>query len=211
MDMQSQIEQAHREMRMIKRSKFPSWSFYTFRWMFKVPLMYQPNWPIAHSFWFKSFKQYHIMTNVPGPAVPVKFGGIEAFSYHVMPPSSPGKASMAIGLISYAGDFSIAVTVDKVPEFDHLPEGICQSFEEVAKEFVDEAKRRLASKKEATAEAPKEPTEKLTTDKPKETLEKPEEIVAEKPKDVTENPIQAIPEPKIEPDTEAPGTIEKST
>lgn len=83
------------------------------------------------------------MTNVPGPSKAVKFGGVEATSYHVLPPSSPGKGSMAIGLISYAGNFSIAMTCDKVSEFRTLPIDLCASFESVAAEVVAEATRKM--------------------------------------------------------------------
>lgn len=83
------------------------------------------------------------MTNVPGPSVALKFGDVEATSYHVLPPSSPGKASMAIGLVSYAGQFSIAITCDRVSEFRTLPIDLCASFENVAVEVIDEARKRL--------------------------------------------------------------------
>jgi hypothetical protein len=54
---------------------------------------------------------------------------------------------MAIGMISYADYFSIAVSCDEVPEFADLPEGLCQAFEQVAAECVAEAKKMLEAKK----------------------------------------------------------------
>lgn len=81
-------------------------------------------------------------TNLPGPAKAVKFGNHEAFSYHVLPPSSPGKSTLSIGMISYANDFSLAVSCDGVQEFkkNRLAEVICQSFQDAAIELVNSAK-----------------------------------------------------------------------
>lgn len=52
---------------------------------------------------------------------------------------------MAIGLVSYAGQFSIAISCDRVSELRSLPIDLCASFENVAAEVVKDAKRRLAN------------------------------------------------------------------
>lgn len=51
---------------------------------------------------------------------------------------------MAIGLVSYAGQFSIAISCDKVSELRAIPVELCASFEAVAAEVVAESKARLA-------------------------------------------------------------------
>lgn len=100
------------------------------------------SYPIGKQFFASTYREYHVATNLPGPAHPVKFGAHEAFSYHVLPPSSPGKSSLSIGMISYADDFSLAVSCDGVPEFakNQLAERICQSFQDAAIELVEAAK-----------------------------------------------------------------------
>jgi WS/DGAT C-terminal domain len=91
----------------------------------------------------------HRCTNVPGPNKPVQFGEHVANRYFVMPPSSPGKATFAIGMISYAGTFSVAVSCDDVPEFERLCQDVCESFQDGAAELVKAARERLGAKKEA--------------------------------------------------------------
>lgn len=87
-------------------------------------------------------------TNVPGPPKQVAFGEHKAFSYHVLPPSSPGRATLSIGMISYANDFSLAVSCDDVPEFRdaELAKNICLAFQDGAKELVAAAKAKLGEK-----------------------------------------------------------------
>ncbi|KAF7985368.1 hypothetical protein HWV62_6603 [Athelia sp. TMB] len=143
-DFQSVVLQVHHEMKMIKRSKFAAWGLSLLKHTMKWPINYQPRWPLLRHLYNKAFEQYHILTNVPGPSTPVSFGGVQATSYHVLPPSSPGKASMAIGLVSYAGQFSIAISCDRVSELRPLPMELCTSFEAVAAEVVADAKARLA-------------------------------------------------------------------
>ena len=82
---------------------------------------------------------------MPGPTQPVAFGKHEAYSYHVLPPSSPGKATMAIGMISYASDFSLAVSCDDVPEFRMVPETLCRAFEEAAAAMSEAAERKRST------------------------------------------------------------------
>lgn len=83
---------------------------------------------------------------MPGPPKKVAFGGIEAQSYQVLPPSSAGKATMAIGMISYADEFKIAVSCDAEEGLRDLPRQMCEAFEEVAEEWIAEAQNRLEKK-----------------------------------------------------------------
>ena len=104
-----------------------------------------PNYPVGRTIFQRAYREYHVATNLPGPSKPVKFGQHEAFQYHVLPPSSPGRATLAIGMISYAEQFSLAVSCDAVKEFDegHLAETICESFQQAADELRRAAKDRL--------------------------------------------------------------------
>lgn len=139
-DFEEQLAQVHREMGRIKRSHLPKIMYKTFGAFCKRRITYLPNYPLLRQFYYRAFREYHVATNVPGPPKPVRFGDHEAYSYHVLPPSSPGKATMAIGMISYAQDFSLAVSCDDVPEFEHLAEEICRAFQDAAVQIVEAAR-----------------------------------------------------------------------
>ncbi|KAJ1028409.1 hypothetical protein NDA16_001576 [Ustilago loliicola] len=150
-DFEAQLAQVHREMGRIKRSYGPKLLFKTFDAFCKRRITYLPNYLLLRQFYYRAFKEYHVATNVPGPPKPVKFGDHEAYSYHVLPPSSPGKSTMAIGMISYANDFSLAVSCDDVPEFKHLAEEICKAFQDAAEQIIEAANQKMASNKEPGA------------------------------------------------------------
>ncbi|CAO1616526.1 unnamed protein product [Sympodiomycopsis kandeliae] len=143
------LHQVHREMNRIKQSYLPQWWFYWFNAICKRRAMQLPNYPIFRQIFQAAYREYHVFTNLPGPAKPVKFGKHEAFSYHVLPPSSPGRSTMAIGTISYAQDFSLAVSCDGVASFKdkELTTIICNAFQEASLELVAAAKERLSSNK----------------------------------------------------------------
>lgn len=146
-DFEKQLFQVHREMNRIKRSYLPKIWFKTFDAFCRRRITYMPNYPGFREFFYRAFSEYHVATNVPGPPKPVKFGDHEAYSYHVLPPSSPGKSSLAIGMISYADDFSLAVSCDDVPEFKDLPKEICVAFQDAANQIVAAAKTKLGVEK----------------------------------------------------------------
>ncbi|KAJ1029320.1 hypothetical protein NDA13_002571 [Ustilago tritici] len=148
-DFEAQLAQVHREMGRIKKSYGPKLLYDTFNAFCKRRITYLPNYPLLRQFYYRAFREYHVATNVPGPSKPVKFGDHEAYSYHVLPPSSPGKSTMAIGMISYANDFSLAVSCDDVPEFKHLAEEICKAFQDAAEQIIEAANQKMASSKEA--------------------------------------------------------------
>lgn len=150
-DFEAQLTQVHREMGRVKRSHGPKILFKTFDVFCRRRITYLPNYPLLRQFYYRAFREYHVATNVPGPPKPVRFGDHEAYSYHVLPPSSPGKSTMAIGMISYANDFSLAVSCDDVPEFAHLAEEICKAFQDAGVQIIEAANQKLASNKEAPA------------------------------------------------------------
>ncbi|KAL4400204.1 diacylglycerol O-acyltransferase [Malassezia pachydermatis] len=140
----AQLAHVHKEMLRIKKSYLPSLWYHTFNEICKHRGMYVPNYPIARSIFYRAFSEYHVATNVPGPTEPVMFGKHQAYSYHVLPPSSPGKATMAIGMISYAANFSLAVSCDDVPEFKDVPRVLCDAFSESSKLLIEAAENHLA-------------------------------------------------------------------
>ncbi|EPQ31895.1 uncharacterized protein PFL1_00094 [Pseudozyma flocculosa PF-1] len=146
-DIEQQLLQVNREMNRIKGSYLPKMWFKVFDLYCKRRITYMPNYPGFRQFFYRAFGEYHVATNVPGPAKPVKFGQHEAYSYHVLPPSSPGKATMAVGMISYANDFSLAVSCDDVPEFDRLPEEICRAFQDSARDVIQAARTKMGKEK----------------------------------------------------------------
>lgn len=142
-DVEEHLLKVHREMYRMKHSHLPVIWYKLFDFICKRRIMYLPNYPVYHSMYNRTVSEYHVATNVPGPIEPVKFGKHEAFSYHVLPPSSPGKSTLAIGMISYAQDFSLAVACDDVQEFADLPTQLCNSFQESAQLMISAAQRKL--------------------------------------------------------------------
>ncbi|PWN26738.1 hypothetical protein BDZ90DRAFT_232855 [Jaminaea rosea] len=142
---ESLLMQVNREMNRIKRSKLPGIWYDVFGAFAKRRFFMMPNYPIARQIFQSAYREYNVFTNVPGPPKPVSFGKHEAFSYHVLPPSSPGKSTLAMGAISYAGEFSLAVSCDGVREFKegNLPETICQAFQQASQELVRVAKEKM--------------------------------------------------------------------
>ncbi|WFD29470.1 hypothetical protein MSPP1_000479 [Malassezia sp. CBS 17886] len=138
-----QLASVHKEMRRLKKSYLPKIWYNMFNFFCKARVFFLPNYPLYRQFFYRAFSEYHVATNVPGPTEPVWFGKHEAFSYHVLPPSSPGKATMAIGMISYASDFSIAISCDDVPEFKDLPRVLCETFQIAAQAMIDEAHEKI--------------------------------------------------------------------
>ncbi|PWN31855.1 uncharacterized protein FA14DRAFT_162704 [Meira miltonrushii] len=136
-----QLSQVHREMNRIKRSHWPHIWFNLFSSISKRRSWYAPNYPIGKGIFDLTVREYHVATNLPGPSKPIKFGTHEAFAYHVLPPSSPGKSSLAIGMISYANNFSLAVSCDGAKELKQrrLAEEICKAFQDASQELVQAA------------------------------------------------------------------------
>lgn len=145
-----QLSRVHKEMHRLKRSYLPKMWYKTFYHWCKHRILFLPNYPVFRQFFYRAFSEYHVATNVPGPTEPVKFGKHEAYSYHVLPPSSPGKATMAIGMISYASDFSLAVSCDDVPEFKEVPRVLCEAFQDAAQALIEAADNQLASQRQQT-------------------------------------------------------------
>lgn len=146
---EEQLALVQKEMLRLKKSYLPTIWYKTFDFVCKRRAWYLPNYPGWRQFFYRAFSEYHVATNVPGPTEEVSFGKHKAFSYHVLPPSSPGKATMAIGMISYANDFSLAISCDDVPEFKNVPQTLCDAFQHAARVMVDAAERKLASAKES--------------------------------------------------------------
>ena len=142
---EEQLAHVQKQMVRMKKSYLPTIWFKTFDAFCKHRAFYLPNFPGWHQFFYRAFSEYHVATNVPGPTQPVAFGKHEAYSYHVLPPSSPGKATMAIGMISYASDFSLAVSCDDVPEFRRVPETLCRAFEQAATAMSEAAERKRST------------------------------------------------------------------
>ena len=151
---EDQLYAVHYEMSRVKSSQIPHIGFKTLKWYCRARGLYMPNFPVARSIFERAFTEYHVATNVPGPSEPVYFGRHKAIAYHVLPPSSPGKATMAIGMISYANDFSVAISCDDVPEFASLPQALCQAFCDSAQVMIDAARRRISARAGASAPAP---------------------------------------------------------
>ena len=152
MPLGKRLQQVHREMDVIKRSWWPRLWYNAVDLLGRRRILFLPSYPLMHEFFEKAYREYQIATNVPGPPKPVKFGEHTAHRYFVLPPSSPGKATLSIGMISYAGEFSVAVACDDVPEQAELCETICNAFHEAANDLVIAAKHELAARVSDQAE-----------------------------------------------------------
>lgn len=137
------LSQVHREMNRIKRSHLPTLWYKVFDMACKRRLMMAPNYPIARSIFQRAYREYHVATNVPSSTKPVSFGKHKAFRYNVLPPSSPGKATLAIGMVSYAGDFSLSVSCDGVRQNQEMSEIICEAFQQAGDELIDAAEEKM--------------------------------------------------------------------
>ncbi|MCO5610426.1 hypothetical protein L7F22_064663 [Adiantum nelumboides] len=155
---ETQLQQVNREMNRIKRSYWPRWWYQSFGLVSRNRAWFVPNYPVGRSFFETTYREYHVATNVPGPAKEVSFGQHQAYSYHVLPPSSPGKSSLSIGMISYANDFSLAVSCDDAASLrdKRLPQEICTAFQDAAQELIAAAKKKTAGGSHSADQAEKE-------------------------------------------------------
>ncbi|OSD00141.1 hypothetical protein PYCCODRAFT_1437698 [Trametes coccinea BRFM310] len=84
-----------------------------------------------------------ILTNIPGPAKkPITMAGVEVSKWVALPPQG-GAGTIGMGIISYAGGISIAVSADMVPGSRGVARRICEDFERRFELYVARAKEVL--------------------------------------------------------------------
>lgn len=140
------LQQVHKEMNIIKKSYLPRVWYEMADLISARRMLFVPSYPLGHEFFEKAYREYQVATNVPGPPKAVKFGEHTAQRYFVLPPSSPGKSALAIGMISYAGEFSVAIACDDVPAQYDLARNICDAFHQSSLLLVADAKEHLAQR-----------------------------------------------------------------
>lgn len=149
MTMEEQIQQSHEEMKLMKRSEIAK-IYYTFvETVYRLPIFF----PSTNSLIYRWVMQglHGVLTNVPGPPIPISLDGHEIVTYTALPPPA-GRGSIAMGMISYNGRFSISVATDKVHGREGQAAAICHRFNKVFEEYVEEAKRRQAETSNGHAE-----------------------------------------------------------
>ncbi|KAI1785169.1 wax ester synthase-like acyl-CoA acyltransferase domain-containing protein [Ganoderma leucocontextum] len=84
-----------------------------------------------------------VLTNIPGPSKgPITWSGVEVTKWSAIPPQA-GAGTMGIGIMSYAGGISIAVSADLVPDSEGVTRKICEGFERRFELYVARAKAVL--------------------------------------------------------------------
>ena len=66
--------------------------------------------------------------SIPGPSKGITWSDVEVSKWSALPPQS-GAGTMGIGIMSYAGGISIAVSADLVPGSEGVTRRICEGFE----------------------------------------------------------------------------------
>lgn len=141
--------QAKRALTIIKKSR---WSKALRHWLeagSNLPVVYRPvallpsflaaplqRYIVGPTFELLITSMVGIFTNVPGPQEPVKLQGVAVTAWTVLPPSA-GKDTLAIGLISYAGELTVSVMADGS---DGTARRICDGYEARLKQYVDLAR-----------------------------------------------------------------------
>jgi hypothetical protein len=134
------IDAAHDEMQSVKRSFWATLAFHILNFLFRVPAFV----PSKDS-WFldRALTSAHaVLTNVPGPAMPISIDGHEIMNWTASPPQA-GKSVIALGIISYNGHLVWTVTADRKPgHYDGIAHKLAEGFNTTFNEFLAEAQMK---------------------------------------------------------------------
>lgn len=137
---QALIDAAHDEMQSIKRSFWSKVGFQVLNFALRVPALLpsKDSWLID-----RAFTSYHaVLTNVPGPAMPISIEGHEVGRWTASPPQA-GKGVIALGIISYNGHLTWTVAADRKPgHYDDIAHKLAEGFGTTFNEFLAEARQK---------------------------------------------------------------------
>ncbi|KAI0657933.1 wax ester synthase-like acyl-CoA acyltransferase domain-containing protein [Cubamyces menziesii] len=157
-ELHAHIHQCRYELSLFKHSLWPRFCFHVLQLSGQAPVLF----PLS---WFPKSKEDRMLVRlmrrwvikpiadaclqscephtVPGPAKrPITMAGVEVAKWAALPPQG-GAGTIGIGIISYAGGISIAVSADRVPGSEGVTRRICESFERRFALYVARAKEVL--------------------------------------------------------------------
>ncbi|KAI0819567.1 wax ester synthase-like acyl-CoA acyltransferase domain-containing protein [Trametes gibbosa] len=159
-DIYAHIHACRHELALFKHSAWPKVCFHILQLTGQAPVLSPLSWfpkskedwlavrfvrnwvirPVANAC-MQSFTG--ILTNIPGPSKkPITMAGVEVAQLAALPPQG-GAGTVAIGVISYAGGISIAVSADAVPGSEGVARSVCAGFEARFGLYVERAREVL--------------------------------------------------------------------
>ncbi|KAI0644284.1 wax ester synthase-like acyl-CoA acyltransferase domain-containing protein [Trametes meyenii] len=159
-DIHAHIHKCRYELSLFKHSLWPKFCFHVLQISGQAPVLFPLSWfpkskedvlavrlarrwvikPLVDAC-LQSFSA--ILTNIPGPSKkPITMAGVEVTKWAALPPQG-GAGTIGIGIISYAGGLSIAVSADLVPSSEGVTRRICENFEQRFELYVARAKEVL--------------------------------------------------------------------
>ena len=81
-------------------------------------------------------------SSIPGPAKSITWSDVEVAKWSALPPQA-GAGTIGIGVMSYAGGISIAVSADRVSGSEGVARRICEGFERRFGLYVGRAREVL--------------------------------------------------------------------
>jgi hypothetical protein len=147
-DAGARLRAVHERMTAIKHSREGAMSYGILGAMGAVPAPVE-----SRVIDFFSAKASLVLTNVPGPAEPVRVAGARVGGVLVWAPCA-GAVSMSVSIFSYAGDVSIGFLVDAglVPDPDALVQRVGDELDALAAEDYARPAAQTATAPRATAD-----------------------------------------------------------
>ncbi|PIL25474.1 hypothetical protein GSI_13364 [Ganoderma sinense ZZ0214-1] len=159
-EIHAHIHRCRYEMSLVKHSAWPKFCFHLLQLSGQVPGISALSWfpksrergnpfvkmmrrfvvsPFMDSL-TQSFPA--VLTNIPGPPKVITWSDVEISKWFALPPQG-GAGTLGIGIMSYAGGLSIAVSADLVPGSEGVARKICEGFERRFGLYVARAKEVL--------------------------------------------------------------------
>ncbi|KAI8974568.1 wax ester synthase-like acyl-CoA acyltransferase domain-containing protein [Trametes punicea] len=159
-EIHAHIHRCRYELSLLKHSIWPKFFFYVLQLTGQAPALFPLSWfpkNMEDSLVVRFMRRWvvkpftdaclqsftAILTNVPGPAKKhITMAGVEIGKWKGTPPQG-GAGTLGIGILSYAGGISIAVSADLVPASQGVARRICEKFERRFELYVARAKQVL--------------------------------------------------------------------
>ncbi|TBU30100.1 wax ester synthase-like acyl-CoA acyltransferase domain-containing protein [Dichomitus squalens] len=160
-EIHAHIHRCRYELSLFKHSAWPKFCFRLLQLTGQAPILFPLSWfSRSRAHWNPLVKVLRngvvkpfldvclesctaILTNVPGPSKgPITWSGVEVVKWSAIPPQA-GAGTVGIGIMSYAGGLSVAVSADLVPGSEGVARRICEGFEKRFELYVARAKEVL--------------------------------------------------------------------
>ncbi|SPO24300.1 uncharacterized protein UTRI_03568 [Ustilago trichophora] len=170
------LHTTHRRLNILKNSLLPKLLFHGIQLTGQIPAIF----PIPFGFlpkhrfnllrypsvWvteriLSSFTA--VVTNVPCPSKHrIELAGQEVVRWTALPPQG-GKGTLAIGICSYGGDFSISISADRVEGSEGVAERLTDKFEQRWKEYVETSRGLIKDTGSESKDRPKRSSSRAST------------------------------------------------